>query len=430
MTCRIDFWASQSSSKVAIEGRDFQLTYKQLDQMISAYSYELQNVKGPISIRATQRVETIAFIFGAIRSNTPILLTNPALPSVSDSIIHPYIVGAPKKQARNLPYHIDENAPLIMYPTSGSSGEQKIVCLTPTNIAQNACNVAEFLKLDEMSSWILTLPLFHIAGLALLCRMFFVGGKVIWPTHKDQIIDDIARSSPSFASIVPTQLYQMLNRSPEIIAPSTTFLVGGGATPPDLLTQAHKRGLSIMLSYAMTEMGSTISLGTPIPATPLGTNTLAIDGQGRVCVGGPTLFAGYFEYGSIIPPQLNRDGLFTTNDLGLINKDGELILKGRNDKVINKGGEKIPPLYIENALYNLTDVEEAVVIGIEDKKYGAVPVAFVKAPSFCELKLKEELKEFLSTFFIPTRILPMPPYSGIKPSLKLLLTEAMRAGSL
>ena len=102
----------------------------------------------------------------------------------------------------------------------------------------------------------------------------------------------------------------------------------------------------------------------------------------------------------------------------------------KRSPVLNKGGEKISPLYIENALYNLTDIEEAVVIGIEDKKYGAVPIAFVKAPTFCELKFKDELKEFLSTFFIPARILPMPAYSGIKPSLKLLLAEAMTAGSL
>ena len=80
-------------------------------------------------------------------------------------------------------------------------------------------------------------------------------------------------------------------------------------------------------------------------------------------------------------PEKNQEvfenGWFKTGDIGYLDEDGFLYLKGRKGDMIISGGENIFPHEVEESYLKLTGVKDIVVAGITDKKWGQVPVAFV-----------------------------------------------------
>ena len=81
--------------------------------------------------------------------------------------------------------------------------------------------------------------------------------------------------------------------------------------------------------------------------------------------------AGYRDR---MPPDPFAGRTFTTSDLGEIHQ-GRLRILGRADDLINTGGKKVSPLRVEQALRTLTDVEDAIVVGVPDPEWGARTVA-------------------------------------------------------
>ena len=72
-----------------------------------------------------------------------------------------------------------------------------------------------------------------------------------------------------------------------------------------------------------------------------------------------------------------KDGWLATGDLGFLDSDGYLYLKGRKDDIINVGGEKVSPTEIELAIKQLDKIQDVGVIGVPDKTFGEIPVAFI-----------------------------------------------------
>ena len=72
-----------------------------------------------------------------------------------------------------------------------------------------------------------------------------------------------------------------------------------------------------------------------------------------------------------------EDGWLDTGDLGYFNEEGYLYIVDRKKDMINRGGEKVCSIDVENALYNIPGIAEAAVVGIADEKYGEVPAAMI-----------------------------------------------------
>lgn len=116
-------------------------------------------------------------------------------------------------------------------------------------------------------------------------------------------------------------------------------------------------------------------------------------------------------------------GWITTNDLARLDEDGFLYLIGRADDAINRGGFKIHPATIEDALRRHPAVADAIVIGVPDRRLGAVPVAAVEqrqgAPAATEEGLRAFLRERLVAYQIPVRVrvlAALPRTPGLKVS--------------
>ncbi|HLD88421.1 MAG TPA: AMP-binding protein, partial [Candidatus Omnitrophota bacterium] len=261
----------------------------------------------------------------------------------------------------------------------------------------------------------LSLPLYHVAGIAVVVRCFLAGASVVIPTDKD-LISAIERNRATHISLVSAQLYRMLEdpRSHPVLKSLKCILLGGSAIEKHLIERFLSLGLPVYLSYGLTEMSSQVATGKPAEArTPcvkvLLYRQMRIASDGEILVKGETLFKGYGT-GSRLHLPLTSDGWFQTGDLGVVDAKGCLTVLGRKDNMFISGGENIQPEEIEKVLLAIEGVEQAVVVPKEDKEFGHRPVAFVKfhGQTIGHEYLTDILKKELPRFKIPDVFYPWP----------------------
>lgn len=315
--------------------------------------------------------------------------------------------------------------------TSGSSGRPKMTALTIGNHYYNAVGSNDNIPFAPGDRWLLSLPLYHVGGIALLFRAMLAGGALVIPENGTTLGQSVVSGQVTHVSVVPTLLYRMLSQPRELVlakAHLKAVLIGGGPVSPLLIDRALEAGLPIYTSYGLTEMGSQVTTTAPgDPAKSLFTSgrllkyrELSIAGDGEILVRGETRFAGYFSENGLIGP-FDNSGWFATGDIGSMRKDGFLTVIGRKDNMFVSGGENIHPEEIEIALGRLPEILEAVVVSIEDDEYGRRPVAFVRLlprSPFDETKLAKFLERFLPKFKVPDEFFPWPddaPIDALKP---------------
>jgi acyl-CoA synthetase (AMP-forming)/AMP-acid ligase II len=125
---------------------------------------------------------------------------------------------------------------------------------------------------------------------------------------------------------------------------------------------------------------------------------------GEVCVRGPGVVDTYRANPEATAASF-RDGWFRTGDSGQVSPDGYLALAGRIKELINRGGEKISPHEVEDALLGHPEVVEAVAFALPDAKYGeTVGAAVVARSAIGEEALRAYCDERLAAFKVPARI--------------------------
>ncbi|MCF7806480.1 MAG: AMP-binding protein [Simkaniaceae bacterium] len=407
MQCLVKQWTKMTPHAPAIRHQNKTLSYSELDQLIekkvtSLSSQSHQNIP---TIVAHPTIDTLVMIFACRRLGLPLSLLNP----------HENQSPLPLSTFDFNSHSDPSDLPFLLFKTSGSMANPKIAVLSYANFFYSAKGFIERFSLTSKTSWYLSLPLFHVAGVCAAFRVFYVGATLILPTSKDHLINDLQEQLPTWTSMVPTQLYRILScaKSDKNLS-QIHFMVGGSKIGSDLLLQAKKNNLKIYLTYGMTEMASSIAMGYYCIGKVLPHRNICIDEKGHICVGGETLFLGYIIDKKFTPTPLTHQNCFITSDLGSLLPDQSLIVHGRSDRVIIKGGENISLEEIEDAIYTVPGVISAKVIGKEHPEYGEIPIAFIESHPFDLHSLRSLIEKVLPPFKRPHQILPMPSYEGIK----------------
>jgi len=324
---------------------------------------------------------------------------------------------------------LDQDATIIS--TSGSSAQPKAVLHSYCNHYYSAIGSNENIKVQPRDCWLLSLPLYHVGGLAILFRAILGGGAVVLPAEGMDILDAVQRYHITHLSLVPTQLYRLL-KSPSFSYNTKQLkavLVGGSAIPKSLIKRAYGSDLPLFTTYGLTEMASQVT--TTPPDDSLGRlltsgkllehRQVKISTEGEILVKGDTLFRGYVDEGNI-SLSLDSEGWFRTGDLGNIDDAGYLTVLGRKDSMFISGGENIYPEQIEGALSLLDGVSDAIVVPDKDDEFGFRPVAFVRTTDnrrTCKKDLVAGLEQLLPRFKIPIHFYEWPvtePGSNVKPA--------------
>ena len=325
--------------------------------------------------------------------------------------------------------------------TSGSSGFPKAAVHNLANHIANAEGASSLIPLVTGDAWLLSLPLFHIGGLAILNRCALVAATVVLPDPTLPLQAQIERDGLTHASLVPTQLLNLLADKQASLKSIKALLLGGGAISINLLKQLEQRHIASFTSYGMTEMGSQITTG---PALSDGTSGKLLPGRelkivdGVIWVRGDCLFMGYLTDKGIEKP-LDAEGWFYTKDRGEWDANGNLKILGRVDNMFISGGENIQPEEIEAALKLHPLIDEAIVFPQPDVTFGQLPAAIIRGDivrsgtvgnntsqemSKIEAELEVFLADKIARFKRPRRYYPWPEHAeqtGLKVNRKQLI---------
>lgn len=291
------------------------------------------------------------------------------------------------------PAPVDENAVATIIFTSGTTGHPKGAQLTYGSIIASAQASAERIGVRADDRWLLTLPLYHIGGLSILYRGLLDGtGVVLYDGGFDpaRLSAALHEHRITLLSLVPTQLYRMLEANASFPLSLRLILLGGAAAAPDLLRRAQALGLPIAPTYGLTEAASQVATMLPQDAyhkpgsvgkAVQGTSFRILDDAGsdlppnaigEIVVSGNTIMRGYLGQQAI-----PRGSAFHTGDLGYLDAEGDLWLVQRRSDLIISGGENIYPAEVEAVLKQHPAVADACVVAVPDAEWGQRPAAAV-----------------------------------------------------
>ncbi len=321
----------------------------------------------------------------------------------------------------------------ILLHTSGTTSRPKLVPLTQGNICASARNIIRALELSENDRCLNVMPLFHIHGLiGALLSTIVSGGSIVCTSgfDRDQFFFWLDAFKPTWYSAVPTIHQAIAGQCDETDSRgdkhSLRFIrSSSSALPPNLFRQLEALfGIPVIESYGMTEASHQMA-SNPLPpkqrrpgsvGLPAGPEIGIMDAEdqllsageiGEVVIKGHNVTSGYENN-----PEANRhafsNGWFRTGDQGYLDTDGYLFLSGRLKEVINRGGEKISPREIDEALLEHPNVNVAVAFAIPHATLGEdIAAAVILKPG--STTSESELREFsfrkLANVKIPSTII-------------------------
>ena len=287
-----------------------------------------------------------------------------------------------------------EPEPLVV-ETSGSTGRPKRVLLSRPAVLASVRATER--RLGSAGRWLLTLPVTYVAGLQVACRSLAAGHEPAYAAEHGSFAaatDALVSSTPDgvdlFVSLVPTQLHRMLHDPADpadkrALRAFHTVLLGGGPADPALRAAAADAGVRVVATYGSSETAG----GCVYDGYALDGVALAIGRDGRIRIGGPTLFDGY-QGDPELTASVLEDGWFLTSDAGRLDEDGRLHVLGRIDDVVVSGGVNVPTPAVAVRLRQHPALAAAEVLGVPDEEWGHRVVAFVvpagPAPSLAELR--------------------------------------------
>jgi acyl-CoA synthetase (AMP-forming)/AMP-acid ligase II len=316
----------------------------------------------------------------------------------------------------------------LLLHTSGTEGRAKIVPLTHANLMDAAQRIASHYALTPADRSLVVMPLFHGHGLigAALATLASGGAVIVPPRFSaSQFWESFRRHRASWYTAVPTIHEILLARADADGAPHSgaRFIRSCSAALAPVVSAALERrfGSPVVEAYGITEASHQVA-SNPLPPRERKSGTVGfgtgaeiaiIDSQGRhlpsrstgeVVIRGPNVMSGYYNN-----PAANAatfiDCWLRTGDMGFLDENGYLALTGRIKEMINRGGEKMSPIEIENVLLAHPSVAAAAAFGVPDPKYGEeVEAAVVLRSVVTTQELQAFCSERLADFKVPKLI--------------------------
>ena len=343
---------------------------------------------------------------------------------------------AQEEDTKSTNEQLDSEREAISIFTSSTVGHTKGVKLSYNNFFHSASASNGLTKLSSNDCWLLSMPLYHVAGLGILYRTVLAGASVrlISDFSRKRISERIISSEVTHLSLVPTMLGELLDQFEALelgisssISNLKAIILAGAASSETLKTRIIQYNVPVLSAWGMTETTAhctcmsledpverVATVGKPFPHTEVNIvddlgNLLEAGEIGEIVVSGPTVCLGYL--GSGAPLDAVKNGALYTGDLGVFDTDGYLTIIGRKDDMFISGGENIHIGEIESVAESFEGAKQCAVIAISDEKWGQRPILYVQADSEESLDTEDYmnfLKKRLARMKLPDRIIQVP----------------------
>jgi acyl-CoA synthetase (AMP-forming)/AMP-acid ligase II len=332
-------------------------------------------------------------------------------------------------------WNMDPDEIAILLFTSGTTGTPKAAVLRHKHLVSYIFGSVEFMGADEDEATVISVPPYHIAGMAAILSSVYAGRRIVQLPNFDAgaWVELVLKEGVTHAMVVPTMLARivdyMTSEGIESLPTLRAISYGGGKMPQPVIERALDLlpNANFVNAYGLTETSSTIcilgpdehraarasddpavrrrltSVGKPLPAIEL---TIRDDDgrevphgeRGEIWVRGEQVSGEYLGRGSLV----NADGWFPTKDGGYVDDDGYLFLEGRVDDIIIRGGENISPGEVEDTLLAHPAVADVAAIGLPSRQWGET-VGAVIVPATGAAVSEDELRDWVTSHLRSSR---------------------------
>lgn len=296
------------------------------------------------------------------------------------------------KERYTLKTGVNEKDTILMLFSSGTSGSSKVVEITHENLSTFPMSV---INEPDPCNNLLLLPFYHIGGIIPLLENL-VRGRLTYISSAKYLMRDVMQYDIHRLILVPAMMKRLLEQCHKKEALKTACesireaLCLGTALDNETISEMEKASITPGVYYGMTETCGTVSYGGTYKRGASGKVAdfcqVKIEDD-EVLVSGPNIMKGYFESAEETENVL-IDGWLHTGDLGYIDCEGYLFIKGRKKNIIIlSNGENVCPEELERFLQNCCEIEESIVYGEDDA---------IKADVYCGSKTDENIRAVVS----------------------------------
>ncbi|MGI5131206.1 class I adenylate-forming enzyme family protein [Pseudonocardia sp. CA-107938] len=291
----------------------------------------------------------------------------------------------------------DDLAALLF--TGGTTGRSKGVMLSHEGLVSTVRIAATGIDPVDSDVSLVTLPLSHGFGIVVylvsfLDHLHFVVHERFEPTR---FVEAVRTAGVTTTDAVPAMLQALLDSGhahDPALRNLRSVYVGGSYCPPDLMEAFEAAtGTRVYEGYGMTESGALIAGDVPSLPHRRGTvgrpyagvevrvvdpdgNDVATGEVGEIIARSAAMMVGYWRDPAATAEAV-RDGWLYTGDLGSLDADGYLAIRGRRKELIIRNGFNVYPTDLENVIRECRGVTDVCVVGIPDRVLGERVVAAV-----------------------------------------------------
>jgi len=377
--------------------------------------------------------------------------------------------GAALRASRRVPSAVQESDLASIIYTSGTTGHSKGVMLTHRNIIADAIATVSIVSVTSADRLLSILPLAHTyeCTIGLVCPLL-VGASVSYldrPPTAPVLIPALSAVKPTVLLSVPLVIEKIyknrvqprlhgsaIMRGLSRISPVRRTLhraagkkllevfggelrilaIGGAALAPDVEQFLREAHFPYAIGYGLTETAPMVagtapeqtryrSTGPALPGTEIEIRDPEPEtGEGEIFIRGPMVMKGYFKDPERTAAVLDADGWFRTGDLGVLDADGYLYIKGRlKNMILGPSGKNIYPEEIEGVINEQEVVLESLVYEEQDRLVARIYLDNEKldrlysASSLSEPEVRKSIQELLESLrnMINSHL---PPHSRIQ----------------
>jgi len=350
----------------------------------------------------------------------------------------PELYATDREPAPEVEVDAREDIAVLQY-TGGTTGVSKGAMLTHYNLYVNAMQTSLFFEASEewrekKESILVVIPLFHVYGMTCGMNLALATGTamILLPRFEiNEFVKTLQEYRPTYFPGVPT-IYHALRQHPEFLKdPLAAKVYSSGSAPlaveivQDYMKMFENTDSMFSEGYGLSEASPVThsnpgkeltkpgSIGVPYPDTEAaivdletGTKFLPPGEIGELVIKGPQVMKGYWNRPEQTAQTL-KNGWLYTGDIAKMDEDGYFYIVDRKKDIIIAGGFNIYPRDIEEVLYELPQVLEAVVVGIPDPYRGETVKAYLvlkEGQSLSEEEVIAYCKQKMAAYKVPKQI--------------------------
>ena len=329
---------------------------------------------------------------------------------------------------------VEEEWPALVLYSSGTTGRARGVVVSHRGVIANIQNLllltgrlpSELPDGHPGTVSLVTMPLFHLAGIQISLTTMLSGGKLVFLAGRFDPVEVLRLIQGERARAwgsVPTMVSRVVQH-PDLAAYDTSSLasvqMGGAAVSPDLRAEVARAFPNtrrrVGSLYGLTEAGGVLAAGSgadlegrpgcvgrPLPSVDVAIRHPDGAGVGEIVARAPSAPSGYLGDPT---PIAGPEGWVPTGDLGRLDADGYLYVVGRSKDTIIRGGENVASAHVEAALRRHPDVLDAAVVPLPHPDLGEEVAAAVVVRDGASLpaeELRAHVARDLARFEVPSR---------------------------